>query len=120
MPFFTKSSPSITLGTYQEYFWKRSLKLSEAEIKTHKLLIGLSGYGKSSLLVHLITELLMTGQHVSVIDPTGDLSEDILRILILKGYFEKYGYHHLWYIDFSRKDRFLPFNVLKQRTDLYD
>ena len=54
-----------------------------------------------------------------LLDPHSDLCDDVLSLLCDWGYFEKESFGKLLYIDFSRKDRFLPFNFLNQPFDMY-
>ena len=45
----------------------------------HTYLIGKTGSGKTSLIKNLIYQDILNGHGVCVIDPHGDLSEDILK-----------------------------------------
>lgn len=77
--------------------------------------MGVTGGGKSYYLIKKYTDLVMNGIAASLIDPHGDLADDCLRLLIDRGYFKSpNAYKKLWYIDFTLKDRFIPFNILKQ------
>src|SRR4051812_7248985 len=84
----------------------KTLRLSPHDISTHKHVIGLTGQGKSKLLGSMFTQLFHQGYGVSLLDPHSDLAEDVLSQI---------GHHpKLWFVDFKRTDRYLPFNVLKQ------
>lgn len=76
--------------------------------------------GKSKLLAHLAASLILQNIPVGVIDPHTDLTQDILGLLYERGYFQREdAYKKLLYLDCSRQDRFLPFNVLDQPYDSY-
>src|SRR5713226_7154322 len=91
------------------------VKLRGRELEKHKHIMGTSGAGKSKFNAHIATSLILQGQPCSVIDPHADLTHDILAILYDKGFFRRPdAYQKLWYIEFSRKDRCVPFNILKQ------
>ncbi|MGH2530902.1 MAG: hypothetical protein ACRDJW_01225 [Thermomicrobiales bacterium] len=89
--------------------------LGPRERATHRHVLGLTGQGKSKLLAHLFVQLHLQGVGVAVVDPHGDLAVDCLRALADHGYFARPdAFDRLWYVDFGRRDRFLPFNVLAQ------
>ncbi len=56
----------------------RELGLSIEDARQHLHVIGPTGTGKSTLLASLITEDVAAGRGVVVIDPKGDLVEDVL------------------------------------------
>lgn len=113
-------NPYVTLGTrwniplLTDYLSLWKYKLKGKQLRTHKYILGLSEQGKSYLLAQNATELLLSGSSFSLIDVHQDLAHDTLRLIYESGYFNSPdAYNKLWYIDFSRRDRFLPFNVLK-------
>lgn len=57
----------------------RPLALPIAALHRHLAVIGSTGSGKSTLLLHLVTGLLDTVWGATVIDPHGDLVNDILE-----------------------------------------
>src|SRR5438067_9886150 len=112
--------PAVTLGTrwniplLTRYVGLWKFRLQGKQLRTHKYTIGLSEQGKSYLLAQAATELCVSGGAFALIDPHQDLAHDTLRLIYEAGFFNQPGaYEKLWYIDFSRRDRFLPFNVLK-------
>ncbi|MGD9685351.1 MAG: type IV secretory system conjugative DNA transfer family protein [Candidatus Obscuribacterales bacterium] len=95
--------------------------LGPSEIATHKHVIGLSGMGKSRLLASMFAQLASQGQACALIDPHADLAQDTLALLVENGFFNQIGgYQRLVYIDFSNRERFLPFNFLRQRYSTHD
>src|SRR5690349_15719917 len=89
--------------------------LSGWPLKQHKLITGITGQGKSQLIASMCIQLLNEGIPFGLLDPHGDLCEDILKTLIATGYYtDLRAYENLLYVDMSRSDAFVPFNVLKQ------
>ncbi|SRR6266567_6744077 len=123
--FFHRSNPSITIGTRGIYpfdwpfsfsLWPlcRFYRLTGDSLKLHHHIMGKSGQGKSFYVAKAVVDLISQGVAVSVLDPHSDLANDVLRLLFEGGYFNRHGFEKVWYIDLSRRDRFLPFNMLKQ------
>ena len=77
--------------------------------------MGTTGVGKSKFNAHVAVNLLTQGIPCSVIDPHADLVHDILGILHSHGFFQQpNAYEKLWYVEFARAGRAIPFNILKQ------
>jgi len=57
---------------------KRPLALSTSSALRHLHIIGPTGVGKSTVLLNLITQDITAGRAVAVIEPKGDLIEDVL------------------------------------------
>lgn len=107
-------SPSLILGTRGIFPLLRYFRLNKHLIQSHKHIQGVSGSGKSYLLAKTYVDLVTRcGIPAALIDPHGDLAHDALRLLVDTGYFSRPdAYKKLWYVDFTRSDRFVPFNVL--------
>jgi len=112
--------PSVTLGTrwniplLTRYVGLWKFRLKGKQLRTHKYTIGLSEQGKSYLLAQAATEIQRSGGAFALIDPHQDLAHDTLRLIYESGGLNNPdAYNKLWYVDFSRRDRFIPFNVLK-------
>ena len=115
-----KKEPAVTLGTrwniplVTRYVGLRKFRLKGKQLRTHKYTIGLSEQGKSYLLAQAANEIYTTGGAFAMIDPHQDLAHDTLRLIYESGGLNTPdAYNKLWYVDFSRRDRFIPFNVLK-------
>lgn len=54
---------------------------SEDDRRRHFYIVGQTGTGKSSLLYEMIRQDILAGKGVGVIDPHGDLVEDVLSII---------------------------------------
>ncbi len=60
---------------------KNQIRISPRDRRQHMYVIGKSGVGKSTLLREMIKYDIKDGKGVGVIDPHGDLIEDILSII---------------------------------------
>lgn len=56
----------------------KPVRLSDADSLRHLLLTGPTGTGKSTTILHLILQDIRTGHSVVLLDPKGDLVEDVL------------------------------------------
>jgi hypothetical protein len=118
---FLDRKPRLTLGTYGPFLLPLRFSLGPAEIATHKHIIGLTGQGKSKLLASMFVQLANQGEACALIDPHSDLAHDTLTLLADAGFFDHIGAHdRLLYVNFSDRDRFLPFNILKQPYSPHD
>jgi hypothetical protein len=100
----------LSIGTYGPWYWKRDLTLDGPALSSHKHVIGLTGQGKSKFLAHCFVELVSQGISCSLVDPHSDLADDVLAMLADCGLADD----RLLFVDFGRRDRFVPFNVLRQ------
>jgi len=118
-------SPQLVLG-YQRPLprvaarFARPLTLRGSEIHQHMHVIGLTGQGKSRFLASKFVQLHTQGIACGLIDPHSDLALDCLRLLIERGErLDGSGVRPLLYIDFTRRDAYLPFNILQQSADAH-
>lgn len=112
----TGHAPLLRLGTTRDVFpfVRVPVALSEQDLASHVHIMGVTGQGKSKLLAHLATQLIVQGRACSVIDPHADLATDILAQLLDAGYFRRPdAMRRVWYVDFSNSDAFIPFNFLR-------
>ena len=68
----------IVLGVREEWGRENAFVLSPRDRRHHLYAIGKSGTGKTTLLRNLILQDIAAGHGVGVIDPHGDLANDIL------------------------------------------
>lgn len=83
----------------------------------HKLVVGVTGAGKSKFLSTAAVQLLNQGVGFLLLDPAGDLCDDIMSVLLATGYYASGGeqaFQKLIYLDFTRQDRSPAFNILRQ------
>jgi len=93
----------------------RLVALRGNEVMHHELAVGVSGGGKSRYYAGKFLQLLNQGVGCFLIDPHKDLHDLILGTLIDQGFYENpAAFNRLLVVDFSRPDRFVPFNVFKQ------
>ena len=67
------------IGTATGTFGSGERKLSELERTRHLYVLGKTGSGKSTFLSNLIIQDLVQGRGVAVIDPHGELADDLLQ-----------------------------------------
>ncbi|HVB21207.1 MAG TPA: DUF87 domain-containing protein [Ktedonobacteraceae bacterium] len=105
--------PRVVLGNQLPS--KEPFILVGDSLAQHKLISGITGQGKSRFIASIVVQLLNEGIPFALIDPHSDLCDTVLRTLIASGFYEDArSYEKLWYVDFSRNDAYLPFNVLQQ------
>jgi len=61
----------------------RSVRMPESDRARHCFLVGATGCGKTTLLLNMILQDIRAGQGVCVIDPHGDLYQDVLSSIPL-------------------------------------
>jgi hypothetical protein len=116
LPFVPRARSRIRIGTRQVGpLLRLPIFLGPQELSSHLHVMGVTGQGKSKFLAHLASELILSGQACSVIDPHSDLAHDILRILWDRGYFRRANaMEKVRYINFADRERHIAFNVLSQ------
>lgn len=98
--------PSLILGENEHGGERRIVALTIEQRLRHMHLVGASGTGKSTLLLHAILQDIQNGQGVGVLDPHGDLIDQIL---------ERIPDHRLDDVilfDASEEERPIGFNIL--------
>ncbi len=58
---------------------KKDIRIKRADRRRHTYIVGKSGVGKSVLLANMAIQDIQNGEGVCVLDPHGDLIEDILQ-----------------------------------------
>lgn len=71
--------PWITIGKQHGWGDPRLFGISAVDQRQHIYLIGKTGSGKTTLLRNLILQHIMLGHGVGLIDPHGDLAEELLH-----------------------------------------
>jgi hypothetical protein len=71
--------PPIILGERQGWGDPRPFGISVADQRHHIYVIGKTGSGKTTLLRNMIVQHIMLGHGVGLIDPHGDLAEELLH-----------------------------------------
>lgn len=123
---------SLMLGSRGPFFAGRDLawfkyRVPLRKLDTHIYVVGRSGKGKSKFLEGLLWQLIAQGQPAGVIDPHGDLANNLLQLLA----FQPLGRGRepwlsisenrarLIYLEPGRDDYFIPMNVLAGREPPY-
>ena len=77
--FGTMNDQTIKIG--ERYIWGDSQPFGIAAIdeRQHLYIIGKTGSGKTTLLRNLVLQHILRGDGVGVIDPHGDLAEELLN-----------------------------------------
>ncbi len=122
------TGPQLRLGSIPLFaslpassFLALPYSLSGTATATHLHVMGLTGMGKSKLLANIASQLILQGYPCAVIDPHADLAEDVLRLLLERGFFRRPdAMQRVRYVDFAYPTRFVPFNVLKAPYSTYE
>jgi hypothetical protein len=69
----------LVLGTRENWGAESAFGLTADDRRQHLYVIGKSGTGKTTLLRNLILQDIEAGRGVAVIDPHGDLADDVLE-----------------------------------------
>ena len=98
---FKKSNPNFDLIFAQNVHGelKTLIGLTLEERRRHVYVIGATGTGKSTLLLHMVNSDIQQGNNLAVIDPHGDLVEKVMGIVPEKRledvvYFNPYDSSH--------------------------
>ncbi len=73
------SEPHITIGERHGWGDAQPFGIAAVDERQHIYIIGKTGSGKTTLLRNLILQHIMQGHGVGVIDPHGDLAEELLN-----------------------------------------
>ena len=71
--------PEITIGEREGWGDTRRFGISAADQRQHIYIIGKTGSGKTTLLRNLLLQHISLGHGVGLIDPHGDLAEELLE-----------------------------------------
>jgi energy-coupling factor transporter ATP-binding protein EcfA2 len=71
--------PNITIGERDGYGNTRPFGISAVDQRQHIYVIGKTGSGKTTLLRNMILQHIALGHGVGLIDPHGDLAEELLH-----------------------------------------
>ncbi|MBP7819254.1 type IV secretory system conjugative DNA transfer family protein [Candidatus Gracilibacteria bacterium] len=76
-----KTKPQIILGKSNYRNGNQPLGLNESDRLRHLYIVGKTGMGKSTLLENLIIQDLKSGNGICLIDPHGDLADNIINYI---------------------------------------
>jgi hypothetical protein len=99
----------LVIGTREQWGQECSFGLSADDLRQHLYIIGKSGTGKTTLLFNLILQAIEAGQGVGVIDPHGDLAEELLD------HIPRHRIEQTVYFNPADTEHPIGFNVLRSR-----
>lgn len=119
-----KKRPTAKLHLGTQGIWNRSsISVSLDEFNSHLYVVGQSGQGKSKFLQQLLHQLAFTTWGCSIFDPHSDLATDLLAQLASSSprgdpwLTDENNRKRLIYLDPSRTDYLIPFNICKSTTN---
>lgn len=101
----------LLLGHVQYRGTDSPIRIKEADRRRHMYVIGKSGSGKSVLLANLAIQDILSGHGVCIVDPHGDLVEDVLR------HIPKHRADDVIIFNPSDGDRPIGLNMLEAKTE---
>lgn len=113
----TKQAPEIAiggdlvLGVNVSAGRSEVVSLAERERTKHVYVIGASGTGKSTLLLSMIVQDLEAGRGVALLDPHGDLVDDVLARV------PAHRTRDVLLFDPSDREHPVPFNILEAHSE---
>jgi len=112
LPFSKKDY--LVLGNVSPFWLNLPYKVRVADRYDHMHIIGTTGKGKSKLLEHMIYQDAIFGRGITLIDPHGNLADDVLSYLGNSGFFKiPENLKRLVYINPSRQDFSPGINLLE-------
>jgi len=106
----------LVLGSVSPFLLNLPYKIKTSDRYDHMYIIGTTGKGKSKLLEHMIYQDAVHGRGVALIDPHGNLADDVLSYLGSSGFFKSpENLKRLVYISPSRLDYSPRINLLELR-----
>lgn len=116
---FSRHTHNLELGTTGPLGLRR-LHIPVKERATHMYVIGITGKGKSKFLEHMLFQDIVAGRGCGVLDPHGDLVDDLLCYLHSNPHQANAHWTRIVYLDPSDPDYVLPFNVLASSRPPYE
>lgn len=103
--------PGLVIGQNTHGGTKRAVALSPTQRTQHMYVIGSSGTGKSTFLLNCIVQGTLAGEGLAVLDPHGDLIDEILARI------PENRYDDVVLVDPADRDFPVGFNVLSAHSD---
>lgn len=120
LPFARHTNRHLILGRIGKFPFAPLYKIPYSALRSHLHIIGRSGNGKSKALEHIVYQHIVNGIGCGVIDPHGTLIDDLLRYLITHRVLDDPEIRNrIIYIDPTRTDYVIPFNVLSTQDEPY-
>lgn len=131
---FGREYNAIDFGLHSKSIFQSFLNLPHSpfsipikDLNTHTYVVGRSGKGKSKFLEGTLWQLIQQGQGCGLIDPHGDLAENLLRLMTFQPSAKSNqtwlsnpeNASRLVYVEPGRQDFFTPMNFLKDDGQQY-
>lgn len=110
----------LVLGRTGPFPFSSKYYVPEHARSTHMYVIGITGKGKSKLLESCLYQDIRAGRGCVLIDPHGDLTEDVLRYCLGRNVLDATTAERLIYFEPTRQDYAIPFNVLATGGEPYE
>ena len=119
LPFMQKrDSGDLVLGRLGRSRFSPHFRVPVSVRTAHLYVIGLSGKGKSKFLEWCLYQDIAAGRGCGLIDPHSLLVDDLLRLLATRGVLDDPDIRkRLIYVDPTRTDYVIPFNVLATQAE---
>ncbi len=120
LPFLRKPGHDLILGRAGKTILSPLYRVPYPALKAHMHVIGRSGRGKSKALEHIVCQHIENGIGCGLIDPHSALIDDLLRHLITRKILDNPAIRsQIVYVDPTRTDYVIPFNVLATEDEPY-
>ncbi len=113
-----RKSGDLVLGQHWRFPISPVFTVPLSARSAHLYVIGMSGKGKSKFLEYCLFQDIAAGRGCGLIDPHSLLVDDLLRLLISRGVLlDPTIGSRLIYVDPTRTDYVIPFNVLATEAE---
>jgi hypothetical protein len=120
LPFFRSGERSLVLGRERRGLFSSLYRVPYSALRAHMHVIGRSGRGKSKALEYIVCQHVANGMGCGLIDPHAALINDLLRNLIARKVLDNPAVRNrIVYVDPTRTDYVIPFNVLAVQDEPY-
>lgn len=112
---------TLVLGRFWRIPVSPTYRVPYSVLRAHMHVIGRSGKGKSKALESIVYQHIVNGIGCGLIDPHSTLIDDLLRYLITRRVLDNPEIRRrIVYVDPTRKDYVIPFNVLATQDEPYN
>lgn len=108
-----EQSENIVIGTREVWGTEYPFGLLNDDRRHHCYVLGKTGTGKTTLLRNLIVQDIEAGRGVGVIDPHGDLAQELLSLI------PRHRIEDVAYFDPADPDYALGFNIFETDRDIH-
>jgi hypothetical protein len=102
---------NLEIGKVENNLFEEMMRIPGSMRSTHMYIVGASGTGKSSLLKNLLIQDVQSGMGLCVIDPHGDLINDLIPFTLNRK-------SETWILDLEDTEHMLSYNPLERRENV--